>query len=186
MSHFPPILTLILLILSSLESTLPYVLALLASTPHLLIISLYSQHSTLLLLPPPPLSKVTYHSIKSVNIEKFKQDILSSSLIMHPPTKLSDLVDCYNYILSSIVDKHAPVKTKFISLKPANPWFTPALNKLKHACRSLQRVWLRSHSVEDLKLLRTATNHYHAAITNAKRDYFSNLITTNATNPRKL
>jgi hypothetical protein len=65
---------------------------------------------------------------------------------MHPPTKLSDLVDCYNYTLSSILDKHAPVKTKFIRLKPANPWFTPALNKLKHACRSLQRVWLRSHS----------------------------------------
>jgi hypothetical protein len=135
---------------------------------------------------PPPLSKVTYRSIKSVNIEKFKQDILSSSLIMHPPTKLSDLVDCYNYTLSSILDKHAPVKTEFIRLKPANPWFTPALNKLKHACRSLQRVWLRSHSLEDLKLLRTATNHYHAAISNAKRDYFSSLITTNATNPRKL
>jgi hypothetical protein len=86
--------------------------------------------------PPPPLSKVTYRSIKSVNIEKFKRDILSSSLITHPPTKLSDLVDCYNSTLSSILDKHAPVKSKFTHLKPANPWFTPALNKLKHACRS--------------------------------------------------
>jgi exonuclease III len=79
--------------------------------------------------PPPPLSKVTYRSIKSVNVEKFKQDILSSSLITHPPIKLSDLVDCYNYTLSSILDKHAPVKTKFTRLKPANPSFTPALNK---------------------------------------------------------
>jgi hypothetical protein len=50
----------------------------------------------------------------------------------------------------------------------------------------LQRVWSKSHSAEDLKLLRTATNHYHAAITKAKRDYFSNLISTNATNSRKL
>jgi hypothetical protein len=73
-----------------------------------------------------------------------------------------------------------------VTTDAAHPWFTPALNKLKHARRTLQRVWLRSHSAANLKLLRTATNHYHAAITNAKRDYFSNLISTNATNSCKL
>jgi hypothetical protein len=88
--------------------------------------------------------------------------------------------------LSSILDKRAPVKSKFTRLRPANPWFTPALSKLEHACRPLQRVWFKSHSADDLKLLCTATNHYHAAIINAKRDYFSKLISTNATNSHKL
>ena len=137
-------------------------------------------------LPPPPLSVHTYRSIKSINIETFKKDILASPLINNPPSTLTDLVNSYNSTLSSLLDKHAPLQSKVIHLKPDNPWFTSALNKLKLTCRHLQRSWSKSHSAEDLKLLRTATNKYHAAIVNAKRTYYSNLVSTNSTNPRKL
>jgi hypothetical protein len=71
-------------------------------------------------------------------------------------------------------------------LKPANPWFTSSLKKLKLTCRRLQCIWSKSHSAEDLKSLRTATNHYHAAIIKSKKDYFSRLISSNAKNSRKL
>ena len=135
---------------------------------------------------PSPLSKHSFRSIKSINIHSFILDILSSNLITHPPTNLSDLVDCYNSTLSSILNKHAPVKTKILRLKPTNPWFTPALNKLKRARRHLERIWSRSHSSHDLIRLRSATNHYHAAIIKAKRDYNSKLISSATTNSRKL
>ena len=81
-------------------------------------------------LPPPPLSEFSFRCLKSMSISKFTQDILSSRLITHPPTNLSDLVDSYNTTLSSLLDKHAPLKTKTISSKPPNPWFTPVLSKL--------------------------------------------------------
>ena len=64
--------------------------------------------------------------------------------------------------------------------KPANYWFTPALNKLKLAKRLLERVWSKSHSIEDLKLLRTASNHCHAGIIKAKRVNNSTLIASEA------
>jgi hypothetical protein len=69
--------------------------------------------------------------------------------------------------------------------KPANHWFTPALNKLKLVKRHLERVWSKSHSNEDLKLLRTATN-YHAAIVKAKRVCNSTLIASSLTNLHQL
>ena len=111
---------------------------------------------------------------------------MSSKLITHPPTILSDLVDCYNSTLSALLNKHAPLKSKIFHPKPANHWFTPALNKLKRAKRHLERAWSKSHSTEDLKLLRTASNHYHAAIIKAKRVYNSTLIASSLTNPRRL
>ena len=49
------------------------------------------------------------------------------------------------------------------------PWFTPALNKLKSVKRRLERAWSKSHSSDDLKLLRSATDHYHAAVIKAKK-----------------
>jgi len=46
--------------------------------------------------------------------------------------------------------------------------------------------WSRTHSFEDLKNLRSATNHYHAAIIKARRTYNSSFISSSSTNPRQL
>jgi len=113
-------------------------------------------------------------------------DVISSSLIIHPPSDLSGFVDCYNSTLAALLNKHAPLKSTTLRTKPANKWFTPALNKLKQAKRHLERVWSRSHSTEDLKSFHSATNHYHAAIIKAKRNYNSSLISSSRTNPRQL
>ena len=137
-------------------------------------------------LPTLPVSKHLTRSIRSINITNFCRDILFSRLITHPPSDLAGLVDCYNSTLSSLLNKHAPLKSKILCSKPANHWFTSALNKLKLAKRHLERIWSRSHSSEDLKNLRSATNHYHAAIIKAKRTYNSTLISSSLTNPRQL
>jgi hypothetical protein len=135
---------------------------------------------------PSPLSKHSFRRIKSINIHSFILDILSSTLITRPPSNLSDLVDCYNSTLSSLLNKHAPVITKTLRFKPSNPWFTPVLHKLKLARRRLERIWSHTHSSDDLLSLHSATNKYHAAIIKAKRDYNSKLISSNLTNCHKL
>ena len=113
---------------------------------------------------PSPVSKHLTRAIHSIYIERFARDIISSRLIAHPPSNISDLVDCYNSTLTNLLDKHAPLVSKIIRSKPSQPWFTPALNKLESAKRRLERAWSKSHSSDDLKLLRSATNHYHAAV----------------------
>ena len=88
--------------------------------------------------PTVPLSKHLTRSIHSINIESFIRDIMSSNLITQPPTNLSDLVDCYNSTLATLLNKHAPLKSKILHPKPANHWFTSALNKLKLTKRHLE------------------------------------------------
>ena len=135
---------------------------------------------------PPPLTEHFFRCINSINMNKFIHDIHTSILISHPPNNLHDLVDCYNKTLSDLLNKHAPLKSKLFQPKPSNPWFSPTLRKLKSTRRHLEKIWSSSHSLFDLKLLRSATNHYHAAIIKAKKLYNSSLISSNLHNPRKL
>ena len=137
-------------------------------------------------LPPLPLTQFTFRCFKSISISKFTRDILYSPLVTHPPSNLSDLVVAYNTTLTSLIDKHAPLKTKTIRAKPVNKWFTPALSALKSARRHLEKTWLNTRSPHNLKLFRTATNKYHAAIIIAKKIYNASLISSSASNPRKL
>jgi len=137
--------------------------------------------------PPPPVLLTRYfRRLKSINIKKFQLDILCSKLVTNPPTSLSELVACYNSTLSSLLDKHAPLKSKTISQKPKNPWFTPALHTLKSTCRRLRRIWSSSHSATDLSNLRSATNHYHASILKTKRSYYQSLISSSKSDSKKL
>jgi len=99
-------------------------------------------------LPSPPLIEFSFRCLKSISLSKFTQDILTSQLITHPPTHLSDLVDSYNSTLSTILDKHSPLKTKAIRAKPPNRWLIPALSKLRSA-RHLEKIWLRTRSSQD-------------------------------------
>ena len=135
---------------------------------------------------PPPLSQFTFRCMKSISVPKFTRDILHPRLITHPPSNLSDLVDAYNTTLSTLLDAHAPLKTKTIRAKPVNKWFTPALSTLKSARRHIERLWLRTRSPDQLKLLRTATNKYHSAIIDAKKRFNASLVSSSSANPRKI
>ena len=66
---------------------------------------------------------------------------MSSNLITLPSTNLSDLVDCYNSTITTLLNKHAPLK------------FTPALNKLKLTERHLERASCTSTSIIPSKIL---------------------------------
>ena len=136
--------------------------------------------------PPPVLVTRFFRCLKSINILKFQLDLLSSKLLTNPPSSLSELVSCYNTTLSSLLDKHAPKKSKTVSQKPNNPWYTPTLHTLKSSCRRLHRIWASSHSAVDLSNLRSATNHYHASVLKTKRSYYQSLISSTKSDSKKL
>jgi len=126
-----------------------------------------------------------FRCFKSIRVSKFTRHILHSRLITHPPPNLSDLVDAYSSTLT-LIDIHAPLKTKTIRAKPFNKWFTPALSALKTARRHLENLLFLIHSPHHLKLLRIASNKYHSAIIAAKKRFNASLIASSSSNLRKL
>ena len=62
--------------------------------------------------------------VKAVDIEQFKKGIGRSPHLSDPSSDLQELLHLYNNSeLSSIPDKHAPLKSRIVTIRPAAPWF---------------------------------------------------------------
>ena len=99
----------------------------------------------------PAVSKhnVYYRAIHSINIALFMTDIITSDLVTYPKKHVSDLYK-HRQILTTLLNKHAPIKSKYVSQKPPAPWMTPEIILSKRRRRYLQRVWRTSRSSLDM------------------------------------
>ena len=74
-------------------------------------------------------------------MEAFKADIQNSDLIRYPTTNATELGLQYDSVLHTLINLHAPLVTKKISIKPPNLWMTPAVLASKRYRRWLEHVW---------------------------------------------
>ena len=76
-------------------------------------------------------------------------DTVTSDLVTHPKEHVSNLYKQYRQILETLLDKHAPIKSKSLSQKPPAPWMTPEIIQSKRRRHYLERVWRKSRSSLD-------------------------------------
>ena len=88
--------------------------------------SLVSDHMSVMCLlnvqkPPVNVKKVVCHQITSIDLETFQNDLKVSDLVANTCTSdsLNELVTFYENTMSSIVDKYAPLVTKYVNLSEA-------------------------------------------------------------------
>ena len=67
--------------------------------------------------------EITYRKIKSIDLDRFREDLRSSELCNKIYPSLDDMVSGYDSSLSSILNKHAPLKTKTLVCRRRVPWF---------------------------------------------------------------
>lgn len=92
----------------------------------------FAVHCTLSINKPPVQSRVlSYRKIHSIDLDAFRRDIANSSLCLSPAADLSDLCLQYDSVLSSILNKHAPLRCKSFSVRPRAPWYNEKLNITK-------------------------------------------------------
>ena len=84
---------------------------------------------------------IKYRKLQSINMEAFKADIQNSDLIRYPKTNATELAIQYDSVLHTLINLHAPLVTKKISIKPPNAWMTSAILASKRYRRYLERVW---------------------------------------------
>ena len=128
-------------------------------------------------LTSPP-TTFTYRLINAIDYLKFIDDLNSSPIIANPPSCLPDLLDLFFAILRSLLDHHAFLlsKTNKSSRTAPTPWITTEILSLKSARRRLKRTFIASHSIFDLKLLRSATNRYDKSVAVAKKSFYASLV----------
>ena len=88
----------------------------------------------------------------------------------------AELVLEYNTTLKNLLDRHAPEKTRTITLHPQQPWYTPEIADAKKRRRKLEKQWRRTKLTVHREMFVEAKKHVKELITEAKSSYYSKQI----------
>ena len=99
---------------------------------------------------------------------------------------LDDLIERYNTTLTSLLNDHAPIRKKVVTLRPANPWLTPEIQMEKVTRRRLERRWRKTRLTVDRELYTQQCAVVCKSIPEAKERYYSELIAELSSDPREL
>ncbi|GFR68477.1 reverse transcriptase-like protein [Elysia marginata] len=92
--------------------------------------------------PPPKKGTVV---TRSKDIDHAKLSIYLSSKVQEISIDSGcDKVEAFNTITTNIFDKHAPLKTRTVTDKPAAPWMTATIKEAKAERRRAERTWKAS------------------------------------------
>src|SRR4029077_11124457 len=125
-------------------------------------------------------------NFRSINIANFISDILSSSLHSSPPISLESYLLLFNTTLTTILDKHAPVKTVTCSSRPHKPFITEEILSEKSKRSKLETIYRRSKTPDSQINFKFQSRKVAKLISTAKRTYYQNLISQCAKQPKKL
>ena len=126
--------------------------------------------------------------LNSAAAENFKvmMNITSAKNPDTGPSCVNDLVTTQNTKLRTALDSVAPLKQKKVLAKQKAPWRNEEIIKLKRSCRRSERTWRKTKLQVHLDIFKDKLSVFNKAIRNARKDHFSNLISTNSNNSRVL
>ena len=100
--------------------------------------------------------------MKSIDQSAIKNDLqgfVESCTEVH---ELNELINSYEAGLRSILNKHAPMRKRKITVRPYLPWYDSSLRVMKKVMRKVERNWIRSHNevhLNEFKQLRCSYNN---------------------------
>ena len=129
---------------------------------------------------------LSFRKFKSVDVDSLNDDLAKSDLWKNPPDDLEELVISYNKTLKAVFDKHAPVKTRTIVVRPRVPWYTDEIRHAKRERRKAERRWRLSKLDSDLVAFKIKRNVVDNLMNNARRAFYTNFIEENSCDQRTL
>lgn len=99
---------------------------------------------------------------------------------------LSFLVKNYEHVLGTLLDKHAPMKRRTITIRPKALWYNTNITEAKRHRRQLERRWRFSKSLSDRTAFVNQCKVVNNLIYGSKQVYYNSLIDENSANPKLL
>lgn len=139
---------------------------------------LRSDHSAVLfslkvLKPPKQKKRVVRRNLKEINTDTFRAE--AARRLLDRPTS-SDPVPHYDSTLRTLLDEHAPAKTKLIVDRPSAPWMSSEVKTAKQARRRAERKWRTSKLEVDRQIYNKHKEHVQTIIADAKQSHYSTKI----------
>ena len=133
------------------------------------------------------LQEVTYRKIKAINADCFIRDVSASVLCSTSATTYLDAdVALYNTTLSTIVNMHAPEKTRMIPARQQPGWYNEDIRVAKQSRRQAERLWRKTRLTVHHDMFREKCRLASAQIQESKKQYYLALMTDSKSDARKL
>ena len=110
------------------------------------------------------------YCLKSLGREAFNADVRSSMLLSSPPQTRDEFMNRYEDVMTQLLDKHAPWKTRSLIIRPVAPWYTDEILQLRTEKRKAERKMHQTGLFIHQDLYKDARNKVTNAIIKAKRN----------------
>ena len=98
--------------------------------------------------PHPLRHPIRYRNYADIDKQVLLGDIATSTTLgLDPANSAASLLEQYDTTLSTLLDKHAPVLTRTITIRPKVPWFNGDIKMAKQKKRQLGRRWRQSRLI---------------------------------------
>ena len=80
-----------------------------------------------------------FRKLQSIDVDLLRNDIQSSEYLNDTTGSMDALTERYLSELSELINVHAPLITRTVTLKPHAPWYNEELRDAKQLRRQLER-----------------------------------------------
>ena len=108
---------------------------------------------------------VTFRKVRDICIAEFIKDL--AQILNGTDRPLNECVHAYNTGIEAVIDQHAPVQRKSITLE------TKHAMVFRHARRRAEEVWRRTKLTVHRQLFREQCNAINKLMISAKKTFFS-------------
>nr|XP_058973916.1 uncharacterized protein LOC131800233 [Pocillopora verrucosa] len=130
--------------------------------------------------------RICGRKLKAISLEHFRQDVAMSPLLSESSNDLLALLHLYNSELSRVLDKHTPLKSRMVTIRPAAPWFSEEIKLERRVRCRLERRWRRTRLPKDRLRLIEQNRIVDELLLSVRSQYYTKLIDDNCLNQGKL
>ena len=129
---------------------------------------------------------ITYRNIKGIDKDEIKNDLReANNKIMEHPLSV-DLPAMFNHLMTDIMNHHAPLITKRITLRKQHPWYDDEAKILKSEKRKLERRWKNTKNSIDRDNFQLAKLIYRDHLFQSRQQFVNDAIQVCGRNTKQL
>ena len=144
------------------------------------------QCNLLLVKPRRPRQKITYRKYAAINNIEFITDLEQSTLFTNPSDQITGLSRQYNSTITGLIDKHAPLITRVITIRQRTPWFSEELSEAKRQLRRAERRWRQTRLTVHRDMFTSLRDTYRRELITTKSVYFCDKIEESTRNMKSM
>ena len=121
---------------------------------------------------PTQRKTVSFMKLRNIKLTKFSEDIESAIAQFSGDNSAEQFVAVYNNEMRDVLEKHAPLQTKEITLRPNSPWYSDDLRVAKRDKRKAERVWRRTNLTLHRDIFKENCRLYSKLLAQSKQEYY--------------